>query len=185
MKIAIFGWGSLLWEPKGLKCDKCWRKDGPELPIEFARISTNGRLTLVIYPDAEMIQTYWTLSSESTPSAARENLREREGTKNLGDIGLFLVSDRTSHCNFGEGIVGTIRSWAMDYGLGAVVWTDLKSNFKCKRCVDFSECAAIEYLRSLSGKAKEKAKEYIVCAPEQTMTSLRKKIAQELGWSAN
>ena len=53
MKIAILGWGSLLWQPKDLQFDKeiGWSKNGPMLPIEFARISKDGRLTLVITKD--------------------------------------------------------------------------------------------------------------------------------------
>ncbi len=50
MKIAILGWGSLLWQPKDLQFDKGigWSENGPMLPVEFARISKDGRLTLVI-----------------------------------------------------------------------------------------------------------------------------------------
>ena len=40
MKIAILAWGSLIWQPKELAYNKTfgWQKDGPILPIEFARI---------------------------------------------------------------------------------------------------------------------------------------------------
>ena len=50
MKIAILGWGSLIWNPDKLDFDKDfgWDPDGPKLPIEFSRISSNGRLTLII-----------------------------------------------------------------------------------------------------------------------------------------
>ena len=64
MKIAILGWGSLIWSRRELKIDlkkgkRGWYKRGPFLPIEFARISEakHGglymyeRLTLVIFPD--------------------------------------------------------------------------------------------------------------------------------------
>ena len=46
MKIAVLGWGSLIWDPKELDANNEWNNDGPFLPIEFARISNNGRLTL-------------------------------------------------------------------------------------------------------------------------------------------
>ncbi len=47
-KIGIIGWGSLIWDPRGLPIKCKWHKNGPELPIEFSRISQDGRLTLVI-----------------------------------------------------------------------------------------------------------------------------------------
>jgi len=53
MKIAILGWGSLLWEPSA-EFEKWielpWKNDGPKLKIEFSRISGSrkGALTLVI-----------------------------------------------------------------------------------------------------------------------------------------
>jgi hypothetical protein len=52
MKIAILGWGSLVWDPASLKehleGDGEFIQGGPKLPIEFSRISKDGRLTLVI-----------------------------------------------------------------------------------------------------------------------------------------
>ncbi|HOW68396.1 MAG TPA: hypothetical protein P5055_13320 [Candidatus Paceibacterota bacterium] len=48
MSIAILGWGSLIWNPRDLPITGDWQGDGPVLPIEFTRISDNGRLTLVI-----------------------------------------------------------------------------------------------------------------------------------------
>jgi len=45
-KIIVLGWGSLIWDPRELKIKNSeWQKDGPNLPIEFARISQDGRLT--------------------------------------------------------------------------------------------------------------------------------------------
>ncbi len=48
MKIAYLGWGSLIWDPGMLPISGDWKPGGPVLPIEFSRISDNGRLTLVI-----------------------------------------------------------------------------------------------------------------------------------------
>ena len=38
-RVAILGWGSLLWKPETLHNQGKWRSDGPWLPIEFARTS--------------------------------------------------------------------------------------------------------------------------------------------------
>lgn len=48
MRIAILGWGSLIWNPNGLPIRGDWQRGGPVLPIEFSRISSDERLTLVI-----------------------------------------------------------------------------------------------------------------------------------------
>jgi hypothetical protein len=58
MKIAVLGWGSLLWEQGVLRLASRWRTDGPWLPIEFARLSDRGRLTLVIHPESPAQQAY-------------------------------------------------------------------------------------------------------------------------------
>ena len=52
MKIAILGWGSLLWEG-GQEFERwhdAWHNDGPSLKLEFSRVSESrlGALTLVI-----------------------------------------------------------------------------------------------------------------------------------------
>src|SRR5437773_2470240 len=85
MNIAVVAWGSLIWCPGSLRMKTRWRQDGPQLPLEFARISQDGRLTLVILPDSEDQLTYWTVSELATLDEARRNVRERENAK-LTDI---------------------------------------------------------------------------------------------------
>ena len=46
MKIAILGWASLVWNPQQLPHKGDWKSGGPRLPIEFSRVSKDGRLTL-------------------------------------------------------------------------------------------------------------------------------------------
>ncbi len=81
MKTAILGWGSLLWQPKDLQFDKeiGWSENGPMLPIEFARISKDGRLTLVITKDVKEVKTYFAISNYKTLEEAVLNLAVREG----------------------------------------------------------------------------------------------------------
>ncbi|MFB6088168.1 MAG: hypothetical protein ABEK36_00125 [Candidatus Aenigmatarchaeota archaeon] len=86
MKIAVLGWGSLIWCPKNIKIkDKNWEEDGPKLPIEFARISSHERLTLVIYPrylnqKNRWVQTLWTEMNVESIEEAILSLGQREGT---------------------------------------------------------------------------------------------------------
>jgi hypothetical protein len=79
MLIACLGWGSLVWDPRELPIHGRWFEDGPLLPIEFARQSQDGRLTLVLVPGYEAkVRSLWTLFSVGTVDDAREALRRRE-----------------------------------------------------------------------------------------------------------
>jgi hypothetical protein len=57
--IVCLGWGSLIWNPKDLPVED-WHGDGPALPVEFARISRGGRLTLVVADSAAQLPVLWT-----------------------------------------------------------------------------------------------------------------------------
>ena len=80
MRIGILGWGSLLWEG-GREFDDWhgpWQYDGPNLKIEFSRVSERrlGALTLVI--DAEYgspTTVAWCLSKRETLEDAICDLR--------------------------------------------------------------------------------------------------------------
>lgn len=89
MTIAILGWGSLLSDPGTLKIELgMWYKDGPMLPVEFARISSDKRLTLVIHPGSEDVRTYYAVSKYNKLDAAIMDLAERERTaRRLENIG--------------------------------------------------------------------------------------------------
>ena len=82
MKIVFLGWGSLIWDPRNLRIrkEKEWYSDGPFLPIEFARISKDKRLTLVLSPNVDRVQVLWAYTDINELEEAIENLRQREGT---------------------------------------------------------------------------------------------------------
>ena len=48
VRIAVIGWGSLIWNQAELQISKPFTLGGPALNIEFARISMDGRLTLIV-----------------------------------------------------------------------------------------------------------------------------------------
>lgn len=50
IKCACLGLGSPIWNPGDLSSD--WMADGPYLPLEFARLSKDGRITLVVHEEA-------------------------------------------------------------------------------------------------------------------------------------
>lgn len=185
MKIAFLGWGSLIWNTRVLKIKDCWKTDGPFLPIEFARISNciskDGRLTLVLYPCASSVQTLWALSAYNDLDQAIENLACREQTSK-GNIGFACILDNSSRCKTVPNILPIIQCWAREKKLDAVVWTDLRSNFKEKKQKELNEDNVIEYLRNLKGETLRKAKTYICKAPKQIRTKIRHRITQEFGW---
>jgi len=100
MKIAILGWGSLIWQPKNLDFDKelDWNSGGPYLPLEFSRISEDGRLTLVIDLKAKEVQTLFAISTHSILKDAISNLAIGS---NVNRIGYYEKSNDTfSPTNF-------------------------------------------------------------------------------------
>src|SRR5438105_1725427 len=79
MQICYLGWGSLIWDPKDLSFRGPWIQGGPTLPIEFCRISADGRLTLVIDGEHGVpVVTRFAASDYSDLQSAREALKERE-----------------------------------------------------------------------------------------------------------
>ncbi len=181
-KIAILGWGSLIWEPRDdlKKYIGVWEEDGPILPIEFSRISDsrNGALTLVIDPDnGFQVRTKYILSKRKNPGDAACDLRKREGTviRHIGLIDLEKDFYR-GHWSF---VIDKIKLWAIAKQLRAVVWTDLPSNYSEKTKKVFEPENAIEYLKSLNEEGQKLSKEYIRKAPANVKTPLRRKVSQD------
>ena len=181
MRIAILGWGSLIWQPKNLLIQREWFSDGPFLPIEFARQSQDGRLTLVIAETAKPIRTLWALMATEDLDTAINSLLVREGIpiKNLnGSIGSIISTEETE-----DDVKLIIKDWANRLGLDAVIWTNLPAKFQGtnKRVPNLTE--AIDYLKSLDVNAKSNAEEYIRNTPRQIDTDYRRKFETEFGWT--
>ena len=185
---AILAWGSLTWEPKNLEFIKAygWQNDGPFLPIEFARISNNGRLTLVITENGTPITTYFTIAPFfSKVEDVIMNLKLREGCK-LNDIGYYISATDTIHpANFP--FKKEIIEWAKKHKKDNVVWTNLSEKWEYKNeneeTISVNPDERIEYLKNLAEEKKKLAEEYIRKAPSQTQTKYRSLIEKELGWT--
>jgi hypothetical protein len=188
MEIAVIGWGSLIWCPGSLRIKTKWRSDGPKLPLEFARISQDGRLTLVILLGAKKQQTYWALSEFDNVSAARQNLREREGWCALKNIHSLPAKNRDA-----DDIPPMVRKLVSDWlttrkELEAVIWTGLTTNWSEKRGGQKFTCKdAIRYLKQLESerdRAKsiyDRAREYVKNTPPLIQTKVRRAM-QHKGW---
>jgi hypothetical protein len=183
MRIAIIGWGSLIWDARGLPIEKNWRKGGPRLPLEFSRVSRDGRLTLVVdYKNGAVVETYYALSARADLDHAVGDLAEREGTTTK-HIGLVDLSGREDPVNGRLEQAMTraqILSWLATTEFDAAVWTALESNFESKTGRAFSVKNAIEYVEALAGFARERALDYFKNAPPEIDTPLRRKL-RDLG----
>ena len=182
MKIAILGWGSLLWEG-GEEFDRwhgTWHEDGPILKLEFSRISEKrlGALTLVIDEQhGSPVTVAWCLSKRSRLEDAVCDLRCREGTTvgNIGRLDLASPADCSNNGTAENSILVCTRLKKLD----AVVWTELRSNFEEERNQPFSVAAAVSYLKNLGPDGKSKAAEYVWRAPDFVKTPLRSALQKE------
>lgn len=184
MKIAILGWGSLIWQPKELKFDANigWKENGPVLPIEFARISKDGRLTLVITPNGTEVPTLYSVSSFDSLDLAVLNLAVREGSGRKS-IGYYdKAKDEFSPIDFS--FKESIKNWIQTTDFDGVIWTNLPEkwilNDENKTKIDPNN--RIEYLQNLKGSESALAEEYIRNTPKQIATTYRKLINEVLGW---
>lgn len=177
--VIVLGWGSLIWDPRELEVRGKWMPDGPFLPIEFARISSRERLTLVRKQDAKPVQVLWNVMTGDLNTAI-ENLRIREDCSTSKPIGFIDLQDKQSRSK-DDGFMNRIVEWADSKGFKKVIWTDLGVNFKNRNQPPFNHDTALKYLRSLEDQTS--AREYIEKAPAQIKTDLRIKVRKELGWS--
>lgn len=183
MRIAIVGWGSLIWQPKDLATDDRWQPDGPWLPIEFARVSKGERLTLVLLEGVEPVRSYWILSAKSDLDEARQNLRQRECCAKVESVG-FIARDGRKHFAHFPGLQKAIGEWLeAKPQVDTVIWTDLRSNFKESTGNEFSVLNAVKWLEErISQERHGAAEEYFRKAPRQTDTALRRCVREKFGW---
>jgi len=188
MRIAILGWGSLIWDSRSLKIDGSignngWYSDGPYLPIEFARISNDGRLTLVIRNGVKDQQVLYSISLYKDLDEAVLDLAVREGC-GKNKIGKYLKEkNEVTPINFIH--KEKIANWIEPkQEIDAVIWTNLSSSFKDKIGLDLSETNAVNYLTHLTVEVQAKAEEYIRKAPVQIDTKIRNEIEDKLNWTS-
>lgn len=171
LKIAVIGWGSLLWDPRELNTRGEWQNDGPSLPLEFARISSRGteheRLTLVICPEGAICQTFWCYSGLNNISAAIENLRARE---RCARSSIHFIGNLDSPNSAPEEIV---KKWlSQKPEIDAAIWTGLDSNWSELTGQEFNKNTFRAYLEGRLSKGPSVADliRYFEGAPAQIKT---------------
>lgn len=122
MRIGVIGWGSLTWDPRDLEIEGNWHVDGPMLPVEFARVSSGNRLTLVLVDTVYPQPTLWALSRKATLVEAITNLAKRERTTE-SNIGRWPCVNPAGI--FEKRMASIVAAWARERKLEAVVWTAL------------------------------------------------------------
>ncbi|MBN9306926.1 MAG: hypothetical protein BGO82_05510 [Devosia sp. 67-54] len=183
MKIAILGWGSLLWDSRkdfdGQH--EQWSEAGPLLPLEFSRISESrkGALTLVIDEQHGMpCATSFAISKRADPDDAICDLRCREGTT-LKNIGVFFADGSRPARGASKETLAAIEAVAKLEKIDVITWTALTSNFNKKTGRPFSVAGAVAYLKALPGEARLLADEYVRRAPGAVQTPLRAALAAD------
>ena len=179
MTIVCLGWGSLLWDPRELPLASEWRHDGPELPIEFARQSADGRITLVIDTQAAPLKVFSadlgvvSLVEAQEALAARENITSRYLDRSVGH---WSPSGSSGHkeCE-------VVEKWASDTNCAGVVWTALKPKFN-GAFVPPTCAQVVDYLEGLEGETRSEAERYIRRTPGPIRTAFRDEIERALGW---
>jgi hypothetical protein len=167
VRIAVLGWGSLLWDPRKLKLASQWAITDLCLPLEFSRKSARNRLTLVVDPvHGQDVLIACALSGCGTIRGAVGNLTKREGC-DQSDIGVAtpkqVVRGRLP-------MAERVRAWVEQACYDAVIWTDLESNFS------FTVKAALAFLGAPRSRALSEARTYIALSPAVVETPLRARL---------
>lgn len=174
MIIARLGWGSLIWKPDALELASEWFKDGPQLPIEFARVSDSGELATAICANAHPCKVLWAVLRAASLSAAYEALRLREQIpEGCNDgIGVFKLGGTPN---------GVISEWASTNGADAVIWTALLPRFEGVEGRIPSLDEAFSYPHGLTSQTRDQAFQYLSRVPAQIDTSYRRELLKRLG----
>jgi hypothetical protein len=179
LKIALIGWGYLIWDRRSLDIAPEWRVDGPLLPVEFARFATPPRLLPVLVAGAPLQPTFWTLSQKQSVLAAAADLAVREGV-GTHDIGSW---SRAESMRPPIGFEAMIAQWVESKGLDGAVWRAVESNLPDGSQGFPSEQLRLEFLRELVATGQQQdAQDYFERMPAQIRTPFQVVVERELGW---
>lgn len=178
MEIACLAWGSLVWDPRELPIRGIWFSDGPLLPVEFTRRSTNGRITLVLTPSARLVRALWGLMAVGTLDEAIDALCSRECIPNRNKTKHIGSWPNGTPC---RAVDASFRTWVQSIGIDAVIWTNLPPKFDEEYETPSVE-KVVKYLQGLSHEKRRVAEEYVRRSPPQIDTDYRRRIEAELGW---
>ncbi len=159
-----------------------WSATGPKLPVEFARIAENGRLTLIIVPGYEIVsRTSWILSAETDFEKAALNLADRENITSPPDRQRRIHgidSDGTQRGPVNASVAAVVSRWLNErHDVDATIWTGLEGwdRWKDNGFDSFSVANALDYLaKADTSTNREIIFEYIRKPPPETDTPVRR-----------
>lgn len=175
MHIACLAWGSLVWDARDLALSSPWYKDGPKVPVEFARQSSGHRLTLVLGRSFQEMPSLWAWMDGDDLDRAIESLRRREETATKR-IGVWRTEEKA------PGLIPGLPAWAIARGADTVIWTALSPKFQGEDGRVPSVDEALAYFRSLGQEYQQGAEEYVRKAPGQIRTPYRAEFEMHLRW---
>lgn len=186
-RIAVIGWGSLIWDLDDLapRVSGDWLMGGgPRLPLEFSRISPKRLMSLVVVTDPDHgapCETHAIASIRDDIHAASADLQARERARRPDQIGAVCL--RTGLTRASDPRTGAlVTEWCAAIGATGAVWTDLPRNFAEVTGQPFDVTSGIAYLRGLPEAQLAAAVEYITLAPTGTATPLRGALEGEDWW---
>ncbi|MFP0196782.1 hypothetical protein ACKJSM_16630 [Pseudomonas sp. PHC1] len=155
--------------------------DGPLIPVEFARQSKDGRITLVLTESAQPVSSLWALVESSDLSSAVGALAFREGIRGEKNVEKHV-------CSWSAGqpsprLIPSLAEWAGAHDVHQVIWTGLPPKFDDEEITP-TALQVVEYLEKLTGERREAAEQYVRLAPKQIDTQYRRCIESSLHWHA-
>ncbi len=179
MRIAILGWGSLVWDPGDLRIvDGAWHKDGPTLPVELSRLSSGrGHFTYVIDPDhGRRVPTRYAISRHEQLEDAICDLARREGCAATA-IGYVMSYDAGARRARTGVPWEEIRIWVHESELDAAIWTDLGPKLP-EGWQEWSVDRALHYWQTtIPGDRLADAARYASSAPPEVDTEFRRQLS--------
>ncbi|HFC05315.1 MAG TPA: hypothetical protein ENJ55_06385 [Rhizobiales bacterium] len=183
MRIAIIGYGSLVWDLENLAphVRGNWQLGaGPAMPVEFSRISPKRKNALVLVIDETLDHRCKTSVMESNRQKVEHAITDLAARERCpADMIGYLTTDGTFHHP-----MECAARWLEKSDYDAVLWTALPGNFTSELQKPFTHRNGREYLKSLSDLSIGEAWRYIEFAPEVTDTPFRRFLATDPFWQS-
>ena len=183
MRIAIVGYGSLIWDLENLEpfVSGQWSLgSGPKIPVEFSRISPKRKKALVLVIDHSLkhqCATNIIKSSRPNIDDAINDLAARERCK--PDMIGYLDKSGSTYKSFTD-----VEDWLEKSTYDGVIWTALPYNYELETGEKFSHESGVKYLQTLNADALAEAWRYIEFAPEVTDTPFRRFLQHNEFWQS-
>ncbi|ROH85366.1 hypothetical protein ED236_11005 [Pseudomethylobacillus aquaticus] len=171
-RIVCLAWGSLVWDPGSLPTTGRWYSDGPMVPVEFARQSMDGRVTLVLKHDARPVPALWGLMTSRDLSQAIRDiaLREKIPTHKISEtVGVWIKGQPSPSA------IPHLAIWANSKGIDSVIWTNLPGKFVLKNELESGASKKKGNSTTIDRPTKEQVVDYLMALKESKLSADKKK----------